>query len=173
MRLEELDAAGAEAALPALAEILHLCVQGGASVGFIEPFSAEAAAQWWRGKVLPALPSGERRLLVAVLEGRVVGTAQLDLGTPPNQRHRAEVCKVLVHPGARRRGLGRALMAALEPLARAEGRHLLTLDTVAGSVAQSLYEDMGYALVGVLPGWARAPGEDRLEGTAILYKRLA
>ncbi len=168
----ELDPPGIEAALPALAEILHLCVRGGASVGFVEPFSAGDAARWWRAKVLPAVISGERRLLVAQRGGRILGTAQLDLATPPNQRHRAEVCKVLVHPDARRQGLGRALMQALEPIARAEGRLLLTLDTVAGSAAQPLYAAMGYALVGVLPGWARAPAEDRLEGTAIMYKRL-
>lgn len=173
MTVEELDAPRAEAALPALAEILHGCVHGGASVGFVLPFPPEEAAHWWRAKVLPALAAGERRLLVARRDGRVLGTAQLDLGTPPNQRHRAEVCKVLVHPEARRQGLGRALMRAVEPLARAEGRSLLTLDTVAGSPAQTLYDSLGYALVGVLPGWARAAREDRLEGTAIMYKRLA
>lgn len=173
MIVEELDAPAAEAALPALADILHGCVHGGASVGFILPFAPEDSAQWWRAKVLPAVAAGERRLLVARREGRILGTAQLDLDTPPNQRHRAEVCKVLVHPDARRQGLGRALMQAMEPIARAEGRSLLTLDTVAGSAAQPLYESLGYVLVGVLPGWARAAREDRLEGTAIMYKRLA
>jgi len=173
MRVEELDAAGAAAALEDLTAILHGCVHGGASVGFIAPFTPEDAAAWWRGRIFPAVAAGERRLLAARREGRVVGTAQLDLATPPNQRHRAEVCKVLVHPAARRQGIGRALMQAVEPLARAEGRSLLTLDTVAGSAAQPLYEGMGYRLVGVLPGWARAPLEDRLEGTAIFYKPLA
>lgn len=172
MILEELDAPTAETALPELADILHGCVHGGASVGFILPFAAEDSAHWWRAKVLPAVAAGERRLLVARRKGHILGTAQLDLGTPPNQRHRAEVCKVLVHPDARRQGLGRALMEAVEPIASAEGRNLLTLDTVSGSPAQALYESLGYVLVGVLPGWARAAGEDRLEGTAIMYKRL-
>ncbi|WP_191085690.1 GNAT family N-acetyltransferase [Roseococcus microcysteis] len=173
MTIQELDATAAEAALPALSEILHGCVHGGASVGFILPFAVEDAAHWWRAKVLPAVAAGERRLLVASRAGRILGTAQLDLATPPNQRHRAEVCKVLVRPDSRRQGLGRALMQAMEPIARAEGRSLLTLDTVAGSAAQPLYESLGYVLVGVLPGWARAAREDRLEGTAIMYKRLA
>lgn len=173
MTIEELDAPAAEVALPELAEILHGCVHGGASVGFILPFALQDAAHWWRAKVLPAVAVGERRLLVARREGGILGTAQLDLGTPPNQRHRAEVCKVLVHPEVRRQGLGRAMMRAIEPIARAEGRSLLTLDTVAGSAAQPLYESLGYVLVGVLPGWARAAREDRLEGTAIMYKRLA
>ena len=52
---------------------------------------------------------------------RIVGTVQLDLAVPPNQRHRAEVVKILVHPTARRRGIARALMVALEPVARSEG----------------------------------------------------
>lgn len=64
-------------------------------------------------------------------------------------------------------------MTALEAIAGEEGRSLLTLDTVAGSAAQPLYAGMSYALVGVLPGWARAPGEDRLESTAIMFKALA
>jgi GNAT superfamily N-acetyltransferase len=64
---------------------------------------------------------------------RILGTVQLDLEMPPNQQHRAAVAKLLVDPAARRRGIGRALMIALEEIARSEGRTLLTLDTVTAA----------------------------------------
>ncbi len=99
-------------------------------MNFVLPFCEADAAAWWRSKVLPALAAGERRWLVARHEGRVVGTAQLEIGTPPNQRHRADVTKVLVAPEVRRRGLARALMLGIERLAREEARRLLVLDTV-------------------------------------------
>lgn len=171
--VEELDAGGAERELPALSEILALSVAGGASVNFVLPFGPGDAEAWWRAAVLPRLAPHGRRLLVARGGGgEVVGTAQLDLATPPNQRHRADIAKVLVHPAARRRGVGRALMRAAEGLARAEGRRLLVLDTVEGSAAQSLYLSLGYTLLGVVPRFALSPDGSRLEGSAFLWKEL-
>lgn len=175
MTVEELGAAAAERELPALARVLAACVAGGASVNFVLPFSAADAEAWWRGAALPAVARGTRRLLVARTApgGEPVGTAQLDIGTPPNQRHRADVTKVLVAPEARRRGVGRALMVALERLAREEGRGLLVLDTVEGSDAERLYRALGYARAGVVPRFARSPDGSRLEGTVFMYKELS
>ena len=85
------------------------------------------------------MQAGTKRVLVARQDGRIIGTVQLELAMPPNQRHRAEVNKMLVHPGLQRRGIARALMVALEDAARAEGRTLLTLDTWTGSHAEKLY----------------------------------
>jgi ribosomal protein S18 acetylase RimI-like enzyme len=174
--IEELDAGGAAREAAALAAVLHACVAAGASVGFVQPFTPAEAEAWWRGQVVPSLARGERRLLVARLGGGrprpVVGTAQLAVATMPNQRHRAEVSKVLVHPDARRRGVARALMLRLEALAAGEGRVLLTLDTRAGDAAQPLYASLGYALAGVIPRYARAPAAQHLEATAIMYKEL-
>jgi ribosomal protein S18 acetylase RimI-like enzyme len=171
--IEELDARGAAREAPALAAVLHACVAAGASVGFVQPFALVEAEGWWRDQVVPSLARGERRLLAARLAGQVVGTAQLDIATKPNQRHRAEVSKVLVRPDARRRGIARALMLRLEALAEQEGRVLLTLDTRAGDATQPLYASLGYVLVGMIPHYARAPEGPRLEATAIMYKALA
>jgi ribosomal protein S18 acetylase RimI-like enzyme len=91
----------------------------------------------------------------------------------PNQRHRAEVAKLLVHPDARRRGIARDLMAAIEEIARQEGRTLLTLDTRTGDAAEPLYRDMGYRTAGVIPGYARGPHGRELEATTFMYKVLA
>ena len=98
---------------------------------------------------------------------------QLDLATPPNQPHRAEVTKLLVHPEARRQGIARQLMVALEETARSARRTLLTLDTWTGSHAEQLYRSLGYTVVGVIPRYARGSITKELDGTTIMYKELA
>lgn len=173
MTIEELDAAAAERELPALAAIMRACVEGGASVNFVLPFSQADSEAWWRRAVLPALRDGERRLLVARVEGRILGTVQLAFAPQPNQPHRAEVTKLLVHPEGRRLGLGRALMARLEAMARESGRRLLILDTVEGSAAQRLYESLGWTLLGVVPRFALSTDRTALEGSAFFWKEVA
>ena len=80
--------------------------------------------------------------------------------------------KLLVHRGARRRGVGRALMAAVEACARREGRSLLVLDTLVGDTAEGLYARWGYAKAGEVPAYARTP-DGRLRPTAIMYRHLS
>lgn len=173
--IESLDSAGLARAADALADILHACVNAGASVSFIQPFSPADALAFWTGPVARALAGGGRRLLVARdASGRIVGTVQLDLDTPPNQAHRGEVAKMLVHPSARRQGIARKLMAALLDIARAEGRWLVTLDTRVNDAAQPLYASLGFELAGVIPHFARGAehGSDRYDGTAYMYAVL-
>lgn len=158
--------------LDALAEILHAVVHNGASVSFVLPFALQEARAYFDDVVLPAIRNGGRRMWVAKLEDRIVGTVQLLLDTPPNQRHRAEIAKLLVHPDARRMGIGRALMEAAEAGAGAEGRKLLTLDTRTGDMAEPLYLAMGYRIAGVIPDYARGPHSPDLESTTIMYKPL-
>jgi len=170
MQIAELDQTGAARELEALAEILHACVHGGASVSFMLPFAMEEARAFWR-RVIPLIGPSRRRLLVARVDGRTLGTAQIDMALPPNQPHRAEVMKVLVHPDGRRRGLARALMLELERLAHAERRTLLTLDTLTGSAGEQLYGAIGYRLAGVIPGYALSTA-GRPEATSFMYKAL-
>ena len=60
--------------------------------------------------------------------------------------------KLLAVPeGRRRQGLGRALMAAAEELARAEGLAGLWLDTFSFQ-ARGFYERVGFTCFGELPG---------------------
>jgi ribosomal protein S18 acetylase RimI-like enzyme len=101
-----------------------------------------------------------------------VGSVQIVLAAPPNQRHRCEVVKLMVHPDARRRGIARALMIALEKVAREEGRTLLTLDTWTGSAAESLYRSLGYVTLGVIPRYARASLTPELLPATFMYKEL-
>lgn len=164
--------AGEEAAalVPALAEVLVDCVEGGASVSFMQPLTRAKAEAFWRG-VAAGVQAGERALLVAELAGEVVGTVQLVLGLPENQPHRADVAKMLVHRQARRRGTAARLLVALDEVARAEGRHVLVLDTVTGGDAERLYERAGWQRVGEVPRYALMP-DGAFCGTTFFYKHL-
>ena len=155
-----------------LADVLHAVVNGGAGVSFVVPFSLDDARAFWRDVVLPGVTARRRRMLVARLDDRIVGTVQLDPAWAPNQLHRAEVLKLLVHPDARRRGIARSLMIALEPVARAGGWTLLTLDTWTGQAGEQLYRSLGYTVVGSIPRYARGSTTPELEPSTIMYKEL-
>lgn len=162
-----------EADIDMLSDVLHAVVHVGAGVSFVVPFSIDDARAFWREKVLPAVRAGTRRVLLAWWDARIVGTVQMDLAVPPNQQHRAEVAKLLVHPIARRRGVARQLMIALESVARDERRTLLTLDTWTGGHAEQLYLSLGYVVVGVIPRYARGSITPQLEPTTIMYKEIS
>jgi GNAT superfamily N-acetyltransferase len=153
----------------ALSELLVDSVEHGASVGFLAPLPRAEADDYWR-KVERAVADDRCALFAAALDGPVIGTVQLDVDTLPNQRHRATVAKLLVHTSARRRGVGEALMAALESEARLRGRWLLTLDTATGAAAR-LYERMGWTASGPIPDYALNP-DGSLTDTTFYWKRL-
>jgi ribosomal protein S18 acetylase RimI-like enzyme len=90
---------------------------------------------------------------------------------PPNQPHRADITKLLVHRDARGRGAGRLLMEAAEAAARADGKTLLVLDTVTDSSAYRLYQRLGWTEVGEIPDFALYP-DGRLCATTVFYKRV-
>lgn len=145
-----------DAELSQLANVLMDCVEGGASVSFMLPFERGSAHAFW-SSVARGVANGERALLVAEDALGICGTAQLILSQPPNQPHRADVSKVLVHRRARRQGLGAALMRAVEATARECGKDLLVLDTVTGGDAQRMYERLGWVRVGDIPRYALMP----------------
>ena len=156
--------------LDALAEVLADCVAGGASVGYLAPFSPEDARAAFEGFARDA-EQGRRIILGAFLDGNLVGTAQLVLAVPPNQPHRADVARVLVHRSARRRGIAQQLMEQLEREARAEGKTLLVLDAVTGGDAARLYERTGWNTVGVIPNYALYP-DGQLCDTTVFWKAV-
>ena len=164
-----LSSAEAQAAVPGLTDVLLDCVAGGASVSFMAPLDRATAESFW-GQVVAGVEQGERILLVAEDGEGVLGTVQLVVGQPPNQPHRADLSKMLVHRRARRRGVGAALMQAAEEAGRAAGKTLLVLDT-ASPEAERLYERAGWVKVGVIPNYALGPrgglGEPRFFNPAV------
>ena len=168
--IEEVSASDYPALIADLGMILHDSVLQGASVGFVLPFSQAEAEAFFRS-LEPALASGSRRLLVARSEGWIVGTIQLVFTAMPNGSHRAEVAKLLVAPSARRQGIGRALMEAVEAMARAKGLTLLHLDTRSEDDGERLYRRLGYQTSGQIPTYCRSI-DGVLEATTIMYKIL-
>jgi ribosomal protein S18 acetylase RimI-like enzyme len=156
-------------ALPELVSLLQDAVDTGASVGFLLPLTTEEAHSYWQ-EVILAIQKQSRILLVARREKAIVGTVQLDLVTQPNGIHRAEVQKLLVHRCARRHGLGRALMIAVEAAAREAGRSLLVLDTREGDPAEKLYLSLGYTKFGIVPQYARSPNGSSLDASVFYYR---
>lgn len=156
--------------LDGLAAVLADCVAGGASVSYMDPFShadARSAFEAWTAEV----ERGSRLLLAAFDGDEVIGTVQVVFATPPNQPHRADVAKLLVHRRARRRGVAQLLMEHAEAEARAEGRTLLVLDTVTGDDAERLYLRLGWTRVGVIPNYALYP-DGRPCATTVFWKAV-
>jgi GNAT superfamily N-acetyltransferase len=158
------------AQVEALADLLVDSVDDGASVGFMYPLEKAKAVAFWR-RVADGVAAGERALLIAEDDVGIVGTVHLMLALPENQPHRADLTKMLVHPRARRRGLGAALMVAAEEMARDCGRSLLVLDTVTGSDAERLYARLGWTRVGEIPDFALL-SRGGLWGTTVFFKKL-
>jgi GNAT superfamily N-acetyltransferase len=156
--------------LDELAAVLHDCVAGGASVSYMAPFSPEDARAAFEGFVAEA-EQGRRLVLGAFVDGDLVGTVQVIVALPPNQPHRGEIAKLLVHRRARGRGIAQRLMEHAEAEARAEGKTLLVLDAVTGGDAARLYARLGWTTVGVVPGFALYP-DGRPCDTTYFWKAL-
>jgi ribosomal protein S18 acetylase RimI-like enzyme len=91
-------------------------------------------------------------VLVAVEDGRILGTATIEMdgridqeGDGPLAPGEVHIRMLGVSQDARGRGVARALMEASEQRARERGRTLVTLHTTRRMpVAQRMYERLGY-----------------------------
>ena len=156
--------------LSPLSDILADCVNGGASVSFMLPFSRQTARAFWL-RIAESVAAGERLVVVAEQAGQIIGTVQLVIDQAENQPHRADVAKLLVHQNARRQGLAKALMNHLEQLAREQGKSVLVLDTATGSGAERFYVQCGWEKAGEIPRYALMP-DGTMTATSLFYKIL-
>lgn len=171
MTIERLAPAEYIDAIPELAALVVDAVDGGAGVNFMAGVTVDDAAAWWQDRI-DQVTDGTITVLVAHDPmGAIVGSTILIRSRNPNSPHRAEIGKVLVHRRVRRQGLGRALMDAVEAVARDEGRWLLILDTVTGSPAEELYRAMGWQELGVMPDHSYLP-DGELSATTYFWKDL-
>jgi len=161
----------AETEIDQLSDLLMDAVDSGASVGFLPPLARADADSYWRS-VIAAMLDGTRVLLVAMEGNALEGSVQIQLETRANGSHRAEAMKLFVHRRARRRGLAKELMAAVESAARKLGRTLLLMDTRKGGEAHHLCESLGYAQFGEVPNYARS-ADGQLHATVFFYKQLS
>jgi len=117
--------------------------------------------------------SPPRAHLVAELDGRLAGYIRLRPVTPlPENAHVLGIVGLAVTPGARRRGVGSALLAAAEQLARARGARKLSLRVLGtNEAARCLYERLGFECEGIQRGEFLIGG--RLVDELLMAKHLA
>jgi len=92
--------------------------------------------------------------LIVERGGHLVGMGGI---RPRDDRETAEVLRVRVHPAFRRRGVGRALMSALEQRAARLGMRRMHLDTATNQPeAMAFYQGLGYQETGRehQPAWS-------------------
>jgi GNAT superfamily N-acetyltransferase len=167
LAVEALDVAAAASAGSALSALSLACAAAGEGALTAEP---QRIAAFWR-RAASDVAAGERRLLIGWAEGEPCGVVLLDLAMPPRQAHRAALALLLVHPGARRRGLGRRLLAAAEAEARRAGRELLTFEAPADGAGEAFARASGCIEAGRIPDWER-PSDGAALARAFFYKPL-
>ncbi|WNN45757.1 MULTISPECIES: GNAT family N-acetyltransferase [Winslowiella] len=167
---ETLSAEQAQQEHAALCEVLSDCVAQGASVGFIDATDTAPIARFWQD-VVYSIACGDKQLLVARQQGKIVATLIVVLAMMPNGAHRAEISKLLVHSAARRQGIARQLMLQAERIVMQARRSLMVLDTRSGDVAEQLYLSLGWRVAGAIPFFARST-EGGFDATTVMYKFL-
>lgn len=161
--------AASDAVVEGLAVLLLDAVEDNAGISFMAGLQVDAAAEWWRKTLSSASP---RAVFLAARDDQgMVGTVQLQPAWPPNQPHRADVAKLIVHRRARGRGIARQLMRELERHAREQRFTLLLLDTCKGGAAEQLYSSLGWIRVGEVPNFALNPDGSSCD-TVFFYKQL-
>jgi GNAT superfamily N-acetyltransferase len=168
--IRTIGAAEVSSVIRDLVHVFKDTVNSGSPLGFMPPITLETARDYWLSN-LPQIEAGSRILLVATYEGSVVGSAQLELSQRSNSPHRADVQRVFVARALRGQGVGTALMEAIEDAARTHGRTLLTLNTRNNEPAHVWYKSLGYADVGVIPGWTIGAHGERYDHVT-MYKKL-
>lgn len=161
---------GDQTTVTGLCELLFDAVNGGASVGFLAPLSQQTAREYW-DHVVRSL-GGNPYLRVAKVDGRLIGSVQLEARSKRNARHRAEIQKFLVRSANRGHGISTQLMSTAEGVARSIERTPRVLDTQAGSVAESAYQHLGWQKVGEIPYHAASP-DGQFHATAYYHKLAA
>jgi ribosomal protein S18 acetylase RimI-like enzyme len=113
----------------------------------------------------PELEAAERgAFVVAYVAGRPAASGGYRTFSADPSGDTAELVRMYVHPGARRSGVGRALLGELEALARDDDYRYVVLQVgVEQRAAQALYEITGYR---------RLPGEPAGEGLRSYRKEL-
>lgn len=123
-----------------IAEVCKLC--------FSDPWSREAVESTLRA---------EQNYVVAA-EGGKIGFAAASLAFDT-----ADILDIAVHPDARRRGIGRAMLSHLLALLRENGAKSVFLEVRASNEsAIALYSSVGFVPCGIRKNYYTSPKEDAL-----------
>lgn len=116
-------------------------------ISFSDPWSVESLE----------LMLGEQAMgLVALEDGRVLGYVGMMCVLDEGQ-----IINVATHPDSRRRGVGRALMIAIEQSAKERGIVFLSLEVrESNAAARSLYSSLGWVECGIRKNFYSKPTEN-------------
>ena len=113
---------------------------------------------WTREQLESQLPDARHVFLAAEEDGRLLGYVGM-----MHVLDEGYISNVAVSPGARRRGIGRALIAALGRRAEALGLAFVTLEVrESNEPAILLYRGEGFVPVGLRKNYYDAPKENAL-----------
>lgn len=119
--------------------------------------------RWTPNKVKRSISDAETVVLVATIDGIIIGFAIMKFGDVEAHLH-----LLAVDPRQRRRGIGRALIEWLEKSCDTAGMHEIRLELRASNTeAREFYRSLGYFGKGVIPEYY-----DRQEAALVFGKRL-
>jgi phosphinothricin acetyltransferase len=159
--------AATEADVPGILAIYNDAVLRTTAVWNETPSDLEGRLDWFRSRTGAGFP------VVVAVEGTLVeGYASFGPFRPFEGYRGSVEHSVYVRAGARGRGLGRALMEALFPLARAMGKRVM-IGGIDGSneASLALHARLGFREVGRLPGVGEKFGD--LLDLVFMQKELA
>lgn len=107
---------------------------------------------------LQGFSQGTVLMLVAEVDGKVVGTVTLQRNPHRLRGHRAEVVSLVVHRPYEGQGIARRLMEECERYARSQDIQILELTCRGGEPAEQVYRRLGFHEFGRLPRAYRTMG---------------
>jgi L-amino acid N-acyltransferase YncA len=154
-----------EADWPDVLAIFRSVVDAGETYAYDPDWTDQQAHDAW----VEPVPG---RTVVAINDGRIVGTAHLAPNRPAGGSH-VGTASFMVAPEARGQGVGRALGEHILELARADGYASMQFNAVveSNSAAVHLWQDLGFEIIATVPEAFEHPTLGRV-GLHIMYQRL-
>jgi ribosomal protein S18 acetylase RimI-like enzyme len=141
-----------------IVSLIDCAVQDGGALGYSAPLTPDEA-EGFLDHLQQRIWSGDAHLLLGRAAGAPVMMVVMQLNAMHNCRHRAEICKGIVHPAYRGRGLVEVGIRRVAEKAVALGVEQLVIDVREGSRAHALWRHFGFATYGVLEDYARIAGQ--------------
>jgi ribosomal protein S18 acetylase RimI-like enzyme len=159
-----------EATYAAVHRVIAAVVALGGAVGWLAvPDEDETRA--WLDRQLALARAGDGAVALARVDGTVEALGIWQRYPDAVLRPNAEIRKVMVHPDARGRGLGRTVVEALTAHAAEAGIEVLVLDARGNNhAAHALYESLGWTRCGTIPDFI-AVGDERWD-RVVFSRRL-
>jgi ribosomal protein S18 acetylase RimI-like enzyme len=153
-----------------IVSLIDCAVQDGGTLGYSAPLTPDEADDFL-DQLQQRIWGGDAHLLLGRAAGVPVMMAVMQLNGMHNCRHRAEICKGIVHPAWRGRRLVEQGIRRVVEKANALGVEQLVIDVREGSRAHALWRHFGFVTYGVLEDYARIAGR-RCRGHFMLQSRL-